>query len=359
MQSSGRPRAISGTSTDAPASERTWRRARPRGRDAFTAWSRACDGGDAHSCTELANLVEHPRKTPWPDEKEPKAYFSQGCDGGDPEGCYDLALTDLPKNGEPPEASYLLLERACSGEYGQACADLAQVHLDRDTNFDEEIAARHLDTACENGHYESCRTLGYMYLRGKGVERDRQRATELLDLFRQNAARKYVRLGAQIGFPSLVAGSLELVLPIPVGPALSVAGELSYIPYVGAVLVSLENDPQPTDEPALQQVSAVARLYPNHQARGGFIGASYGQMLTVGGSVDPPLVRNGFTVRAGLRNDNKRVYAGAEIGMAVYGLVDTNKFAEDGEDNHTPIPLVMPFFVFTVGLAPIQVDRTR
>jgi hypothetical protein len=227
------------------------------------------------------------------------------------------------------------------------------VHLDRDTSFDDEIAARHLDKACANGHYESCRTLGYMYLNGKGVERDRQRAVELLQMFRQNAPRKYVRLGAQLGFPSLAAGSLELVLPIPVGPALTVAGEFSYIPAAGSVLVSLENGPEPTDDPALQQWSAVGRVYPNHQARGLFFGASYGQMATVGGSVDPPIVRNGFTGRVGVRNDNKFGYVGGEFGLAAYGLVDTNKFAEDGETNHTPIPLLMPFFVVTFGFAPI------
>jgi uncharacterized protein len=321
--------------------------------NAFTAWSRACEGGDAHSCTELADLVEHPRKTAWPDEKEPKAYWTEGCDGGDAEGCYDLARSDLPKRGEPSEASYLLLERACTGEYGVACADLGQVHLDRDTSFDDEIAARHLDTACENGHYESCRTLGYMYLNGKGVERDRRRAQELLDLFRQNAQRKYVRLGAQIGFPSLVAGSLELVLPTPVGPALSIAGEYSYVPIFGSVLVSLENDSQPSENPALVQRSLVGRFYPNHQARGLFVGASYGSLLTSGGSVNPPLVRNGYTVRGGLRNDSKIGYAGVEMGLAMYGVIDTNNFAEDGKNNHTPIPLIMPFFVLTVGLAPI------
>src|SRR4029453_4201464 len=99
----------------------------------------------------------------------------------------------------------------------------AQVHLDRDTSFDDEIAARHLDSACANGHYESCRTLGYMYLNGKGVEAKPHRAVEPLQMFRQNAPRKYVRIGAQLGFPSLAAGSLELVVPIPVGPALTVA----------------------------------------------------------------------------------------------------------------------------------------
>ena len=320
---------------------------------AFAAWTRACDGGDAHSCTELADLVEHPRKTPWPDEKTPATYWQQGCDGGDPEGCYDLALTDMPKRGEPSEASYLLLERSCSGDYGEGCADLAQVHLDRDTSFDDEIAARHLDSACSNGHYDSCRTLGLMYLNGKGVERDPQRSRELLDMFRQNAPRKYVRLGAQVGFPSLAAGSLEFVLPIPVGPALTVAGEFSYIPGAGVFLVSLENGPEPSEAPALQQWSAVGRLYPNHQARGLFFGASYGQMATVGGSVDPAIVRNGFTGRVGVRNDNKAGYVGGEFGMAAYGLIDTNNFAEDDEEDHPPIPLIMPFFVVTFGLAPI------
>ena len=115
----------------------------------------------------------------------------------------------------------------------------------------------------------------------------------------------------------------------------------------------MENGPEPAEDPALEQWSAVGRVYPNHQARGFFLGASYGQMLTDGGSVDPPIVRNGFTARGGIRNDNKFGYVGGEFGLAAYGLIDTNKFAEDGETNHTPIPLLMPFFAVTFGFAPI------
>ncbi|NOY25408.1 MAG: sel1 repeat family protein, partial [Oligoflexia bacterium] len=236
--------------------------------ETFAAWTKACDLGDAHACTQLGLLVERHHPEPWQGEQEQDRYLTQACDNDDPEGCYWLAEDDIPRKGEPPEAAYLLLAQSCEGDYGPGCAELADVHLDRKTSFDDEIAARHLDTACANGHYDSCRVLGSMYLRGKGVERDRGRANELLERFRLNAPRKHVRLGLSGGFPVIVGAEAEIVLPIPVGPALSIGGTYSWIPSGGAAFILLRGEGQPSVFPDLQVVTMTARVYPNTQARG-------------------------------------------------------------------------------------------
>ena len=62
-----------------------------------------------------------------------------------------LAEPDLPRKGEPPEAAYVLLERSCEGDFGQGCADLASVHIDRRSSFDDEIAARFGSGALRRG----------------------------------------------------------------------------------------------------------------------------------------------------------------------------------------------------------------
>ena len=315
---------------------------------AFTAWNRACELGDAHTCSELGPLVAR-KHDPWPDEQPAESYLKRGCEGGDPEGCYWLAEDTLVRSGEPPESTYVLLERSCAGEYGAGCGALANVHLQRQTSFDDEIAARHLDTACANGDYDSCKILGAMYLRGKGVERDRARANELLERFRLNADRKLMRLGATIGIPNVAGGELELVLPIPVGPALSISGNGTWLPQAGAVLVLLDGEESPKTAPNLQVLGATVRLYPNHQARGLYGAGGITQITVSGGEPAATRERLGWSARLGVRNDSGALYTGVEMGIGQYGVVDLNDFDEDEKGK---IPLIVPTLSFSIGLAP-------
>ncbi|MEQ1505070.1 MAG: tetratricopeptide repeat protein [Myxococcota bacterium] len=316
---------------------------------AFGAWSRACELGEPHACSELGQLVERDHEPAWDGEQAPAAYLQRGCDNGDPEGCYWLAEQTLPPKGEPPEPTYLLLDRSCEGQYGPGCASLAEVHIARETSFDDEIAARHFDTACDNGHYESCKTLGLMYLRGKGVERDRQKANELLDRFRLNAQRKYLRIGVNLGIAQVAGGEAELVIPTPVGPALSVSGAYSYVPQLGTFMVLLDGDPKPAVSPDLRYLGATVRLYPNHQARGLFGAVGFHQLDATGGDLTENRTRIGWNARLGLRNDAKFLYSGIEMGFGQYGDIEMRDF-DEGEDG--VFPLILPSFAITFGLAP-------
>ena len=310
---------------------------------AFTAYTRACELGHPHSCSELGMLVQR-RHTPWEGEEPADSYLRRGCENGDPEGCYWLAEDELPRKGEPAEPTYLLLDQSCEGEYGEGCAELADVHLDRRTSFDDEIAARHLDTACANGFYDSCRILGGMYLRGKGVERDRQRATELLERFRFNAKRKHLRMGAAVGLPYLLGLEGEIVLPIPVGPAISINGHYSYVPLAGGPLYVLDGDSITLAN--LTSSGFGARLYPNHQARG-LYGAVGLHTLTATNN-DGSRSRSGWNARVGVRSQTKSFYTSLEIGMGQYGLLDLNDF-DDLEQG--VFPVILPAVGFSMGLA--------
>lgn len=317
---------------------------------AYTAWSRACELGDPASCRRLGLLVERNRAEPWPEQQPRDSYLERACDSGDAEGCYWLAEPDLPRRGEPAESDYLLLGQSCQGEYGPGCARLAQVHLDRRTSFDDEIAARHLDAACQNGEFESCRLLGTLYLRGKGVERDRAKAIQLLEIFRQNAVRKHIRLGLSAGLPVVAGGEAEVVLPIPVGPALSVGGTFSYIPSGGTIFLLLRGESAPDDAPDLQVTTLTARLYPNNRARGVWGGIGFHQLRAFDGALAPRgvMTRQGFSVRLGVRNDNKNLYSGLELGMGSFGGVRIQDFDEDEKGT---IPLVLPSIGVSGGVA--------
>lgn len=317
---------------------------------AYTAWNRACELGDPAACRRLGLLVDRNKKEPWPEQQPAISYLQRACDNGDAEGCYWVAEPVLPRRGEPDETSYLLLDQSCRGEFGPGCARLGDVHIDRRTSFDDEIAARHFDTACENGDFDSCRYLGNMYLRGKGVERDRQRAGELLERFRQNAPRKHIRVGLIAGLPSVAGGEAELVLPIPVGPAISIGGTFSYIPGGGSVFMLLRGESQPEVAPDLQSTTLSLRFYPNNRARGVWGGLGVHELVAFDGDLATrgTMTRRGLTVRFGVRNDNKNAYTGLELGMGTFGSVNINDFDEDEKGN---IPLLLPSFGFSGGLA--------
>jgi TPR repeat protein len=323
---------------------------------AFDAWRKACDLGDPHACTELGKLVLERHDPPFPDEQVPDAYLSRGCDEGDPEGCYRLAEPTLPRKGEPAEPQYVLLSRSCEGEFGEGCARLAKVHLDRETSFDEELAAGHLGTACDAAHFLSCKHLGLMFARGQGVERDRARARELLDRFRRNAPRRYLRVGVQGGLPSAAGFEAELVLPLPV-PALSIAAGYSWLPFVGTVLPLLEGfeDPNPDAGPAgtdFRYLGVTGRLYPNPRARGlyGFVGTD--ALNASGGYLRPgrEFDRLGWRGGVGIRTDHKYTFVGLEAGIGYYGVVNLQDFDEDSQPG--TIPVVQTTFALSMGFAP-------
>lgn len=323
-------------------SKKTWE-------SAFQSWTRACDLGHAPACTDLGQLVARKHKEPWQGEQTPKSYLGRACDNGDPEGCYWLAAPDVPRNGEPPEAAYLLLEQSCEGKFGLGCYELADVHLDRKTSFDDEIAARHLDAACASGEFEACKDLGLMYQVGKGVERDRQKANELLDKYRFNAKKKHVRIGLNAGIAAGAGGELELVVPISVGPAVSFAGAYSYIPGGGAALMLLRGDDAPDSAPDYTFAGGTLRIYGNPQARGAYVAAGVHQLEATGGDLaGETITRQGWSARFGTRQDNGAIFTGIEMGIGQYGLFYLNDF---DEDETGVLPLILPTLGFNVGFA--------
>ena len=316
--------------------------------ETYTAWTKACDTGEAGACTDLGRFVSNKHDPAWPGEQPSDTYLRQGCDNGDAEGCYWLAEADLPKRGDPPEPAYLLLEQSCEGGHGDACAELGSVHVQRKTSFDDEIAAGHMEAACDAGHFESCKELGTMYLRGKGVEKDRTRAKELAQRYSVNARRRHLRLGAHFGFPYVAGAEGELVLPIPVGPALSLTGSYSYLPTLGGVMSQLQGDSLPDVAQDLWYADAGVRIYPNNKGRGIYGMAGVHRIQAINGDLKQPITREGVSARLGMYNENKAFYTRVEMGIAQYGMVDL----EDFDDDETgTFPLVQATLGVSIGLA--------
>lgn len=322
------------------------RRSKSTWEAAYDAWNKACDTGEAGACTDLGRFVEQKHEPAWPGEQPATSYLERGCENGDAAGCYWLAERDLPKKGDPPEPAYVLLDRSCADDHGLACAALAQVHLERDTNFDDEIAADHLQNACDNGHFESCRELSTMYLRGRGVEKDNEIARDLAQRYSANAPRRHGRLGISLGFPSGAGAEAEAVLPIPVGPSIALTGAYSFLPEVGGALSLLRGEDWPANPAPYQYIGLGARVYVSNKARGIYGMADVCQID--GGSVEVPLTRSGFSGRVGLYSESRAWYTRIEMGLGRFGSIDISDWDEDEQG---VFPLIEAAIALSAGVS--------
>lgn len=309
----------------------------------YAPYTRACDLGHAPACTALGRLVQRDHSRPLPGEQPPAHYLERACSLEDPAGCYWLAELELPRKGEPPEAAYLLLERSCEGPYARACAELADIHLARRTAFDDEIAAAHLDTACSNGGYESCKELSGLYRAGKGVERDLEAADQLVERYRYNARRRHLRLGLQGGLPVGLGPQLEVVLPLSEGPGIALSGDISTVFEAGGPVMILAGEGRPDMPPDLGSWGAALHLYPNTRARGVYALAGYRSVWATGGDLgEERLERASWNGGVGLRSDVGSLFTGVEVALGSYGAVRI-----EGER----LPLLFPTVLLSVGWA--------
>ncbi len=302
-----------------------------RGRvpEAIQVLEKGCNLEDAHACTMLGTLVlDGKHNASISMDIDPGEVFQRGCDEGDAQACFQLGRTladgDVATPNSPAFAAY---RTACEAGQFAGCEQTGLSHLSLDTHYEAGVAADYFDRACEAGRTDSCRELGLLYRRGRGVERDPKRARQLLVKAGQLQPVRHVRLGARLGFLNIFGVDTEVVLPIPVGPAISVGGDFSYLPGNGLSMV---------------YIGPTVRIYPSRSARGLYAAAGWHQFrINAKGEVT---TNAGFNGRVGVRVQQNLTWGGVEIGLA---SVDAPRVQE----SIRPIPLVVPVFGVSGGIA--------
>jgi len=123
---------------------------------------------------------------------DPEAYATrveEGCERGDPKDCSSLG-THYRTGGFGREQDYeqarVYLTKACDGGYAYGCQQLGnlltRVYVDdlgQTHGPDYEQAHVYLTKGCEGG--QGCHDLGVLYMYGRGVEVDPERAMELFE----------------------------------------------------------------------------------------------------------------------------------------------------------------------------------
>jgi len=110
-------------------------------------FARACEAGDAASCSAVGVMTESGRGVA-PDERLAARYYDRACSSGNARGCVHLASLEL------------------SGKLGDVSA---------------EVAKRRLETACRDGEAAGCEELGRRLALGDGLPADIRRARSLLE----------------------------------------------------------------------------------------------------------------------------------------------------------------------------------
>jgi TPR repeat protein len=146
---------------------------------------RACDAGDAGSCTNLGLMYATGRGGLTKDEARAVAFYQRGCDGGNERGCTDLGRMYETGRGaltQDEARGMALFRRACDAGDALACTNLGRMYATGRGGLpkDEAQAAALYRRACDAGEAPGCIALGAMYEAGRaGLPKDESRAATL------------------------------------------------------------------------------------------------------------------------------------------------------------------------------------
>ena len=143
--------------------------------------SRACDSGDARSCSGLGWLYAEGVGV-GQDDAQAIVLYRQGCDGGDAAGCTGLGwMHEWGRGvGQDDTKAVTLYRQGCDGGDVFGCTNLGTMHnAGRGVEQDQAQAAVLYRQGCDGGAARGCTNLGTMYDAGRGVEQDQAQAAVL------------------------------------------------------------------------------------------------------------------------------------------------------------------------------------
>lgn len=144
-------------------------------------YKRACNLGDAGSCSELANMFLIGKSK---DIEQAIEYYKKGCALGQSYQCEMIgSMYDdgkgVPKN--PKEALYWYKTACYTEDYPSlGCYYAARMYVKGEgVEQDYFPAVDMFKKACDENHYEACNELAILYDIGKGARQDYKKANEL------------------------------------------------------------------------------------------------------------------------------------------------------------------------------------
>ena len=139
---------------------------------------KACDAGVARSCRYAGNSLRTGRGA----KKDPKAaaaILEKACSAGDGLGCVELGR--LERDRDRGDAAVIQFRRACYGGEYEGCAELGTMYKTGSGGLrkNPKIAAKFFEKGCKEGSMLACTELAEAHAKGRGVKRDKAKASEL------------------------------------------------------------------------------------------------------------------------------------------------------------------------------------
>lgn len=141
-------------------------------------YATGCARGNLRACAKQGfRLVERSRDAAA--VKQALALFTKACDGGDALGCSNLASFTWDGEGVPrdPKKAAQYAEKACTGGDAFGCGTLGSLWAQGELGKkDAAKALGYFTRACEGGSASGCNQVGMAYASGEGVKKDLERA---------------------------------------------------------------------------------------------------------------------------------------------------------------------------------------
>lgn len=138
-------------------------------------YQKACDAGNSYGCNNSAYKRSLGYIYP-PGEQGPSKLAVSKCGRGNPRSCYEVAVAYLGREplDEFAEKAAPYLEKACRGGDGQACVELAHLHVEGlGVAYDLALVQMYREKSCAAGSFVGCFHLGYDYQSGsEGAPKD-------------------------------------------------------------------------------------------------------------------------------------------------------------------------------------------
>lgn len=154
----------------------------PHSAQAAALYRKACDGGSAGGCRNLA-LMYSAGNGVQQNYAQAAALYRKACNGGDTGSCSNLGLLYSNGTGVPQDYSQAvtLYGKACDAGDGIGCSNLGIMYAQgTGVAKDYSQAVSLYRKSCDAGSVISCGNLGGMYANGTGVAQDYGQAVTLL-----------------------------------------------------------------------------------------------------------------------------------------------------------------------------------
>jgi uncharacterized protein len=148
---------------------------------ALTLYRKACNGGDAGGCSNLGLMYANGTGVSQ-DYAQAVTLYRKGCDAGDRIGCNNLGLMFARGTGVSQDYAQAsaLYRKGCDAGITISCGNLGVMYANGTgvpQDYTEAVALYR--KACDAGDIVSCSNLGGMYASGTGVSQDYAQATAL------------------------------------------------------------------------------------------------------------------------------------------------------------------------------------